>query len=118
MTAVNGGAILLEFHLGPPTVELPLTVLGHRVQHVGWHDRGAAAGWWREAWRPIVASSPLASVAYDWRRWPASTPPGRGPSRAGRSASWPMATANGSCFAFGCPAVRWSSEPDGSRFIS
>ncbi len=71
MTAVNGGAILLEFHLGPPTVELPLAVLGHQVQHVGWHDHAATAGWWREAWRPIVASSPLASVAYDWRRWPA-----------------------------------------------
>jgi lauroyl/myristoyl acyltransferase len=69
--AVRGGAILLAFHLGPPHAELPLTLRGHRIRHLGWHDRTVAAGWWNDAWRPFMASSPLSSLIGDPKRWPA-----------------------------------------------
>jgi len=71
LTGVQGGAILLEFHLGPSGVELPLKLLRHQVRHVGWHDRSAAAGWWSDAWRPIMVSDELSNAAQDPRKWPA-----------------------------------------------
>jgi hypothetical protein len=61
LTAVPGGAILLTFHLGPPTVHVPVRLLGHSVRYVGRHDRTAVAGWFGEAWRPLVAPTPLSS---------------------------------------------------------
>jgi len=69
LVAVEGGAILLEFHLGPPGVELPLRALRYEVRHVGWHDR--PAGWWNEAWRPLLAPDDLSTAAEDPKKWPA-----------------------------------------------
>ena len=69
LSSVSGGAILLTFHLGPPTSHLLLRLRGHDVRFLGRHDRIAAAEWWSEAWHPIVASSPLSSGAEDLKRW-------------------------------------------------
>lgn len=66
------GLILLVFHLGLATVDLPLALLGHRVRYIGGrHDRTALAGWWNDAWRPLMTASPLSSAANDPARWPA-----------------------------------------------
>jgi hypothetical protein len=71
LTAVSGAAILLGFHLGPPSGDLTLRILGYPVTFLGGTDRNAAIGWWSDAWRPFVEASPLSFGAGDRSRWPA-----------------------------------------------
>ena len=71
LTAVSGAAIILGFHLGPPSGDLPLRILGYPVTFLGSTDRNAAIGWWSDAWRPFVEASPLSFGAGDRSRWPA-----------------------------------------------
>ena len=73
LTAVSGAAIILGFHLGPPSPsgDLIFRILGYPVTFVGWSDRNAAIGWWSDAWRPFVEASPLSFAAGNRKRWPA-----------------------------------------------
>jgi len=69
LAAVSGPAIMLGFHVGPDSGDLPLRILGHPVTFLGRSDRNAAIGWWGDAWRPFVESSPLSFSAGRQDRW-------------------------------------------------
>ena len=71
LTAVSGAAIILGFHLGPPSGDLIFRVLGYPVTFLGLSDRNAAIGWWSDAWRPFVEAHPLSFAAGNRNRWPA-----------------------------------------------
>jgi len=72
LTAVSGAAIILGFHVGPPlNGDLNFRILGHPVTYLGWSDRNATIGWWSDAWRPFVESSPLSFAAENRDRWSA-----------------------------------------------
>ena len=71
LAAVSGAAIILGFHLGPPSGDLIFRVLGYPVTFLGLSDRNAAIGWWSDAWRPFVEASPLSFAAGNRNRWPA-----------------------------------------------
>jgi hypothetical protein len=72
LTAVSGAAIILGFHLGPPSGgDLIFRIPGYPVTFLGLSDRDAAIGWWSDPWRPFVEASPLSFAAGDRNRWPA-----------------------------------------------
>lgn len=71
LNAVSGAAIILGFHVGPSSGDLPFRVLGYPVTFIGWSDRHAAIGWWNDAWRPLAESSPLSFAALQRDRWAA-----------------------------------------------
>jgi hypothetical protein len=68
---VSGAAIILGFHVGPPSGDLIFRILGYPVTFLGKSDRNAAIGWWSDAWRPFVETSPLSFAANDRKSWPA-----------------------------------------------
>ena len=71
LDAVPGPAILLGFHLGPPSGDMIFRVLGVPVTYLGWHDRDASLAWWSEEWRPFAQSAPLSRARGDRDNWPA-----------------------------------------------
>ena len=110
---VSGAAIILGFHVGPPSGDLIFSVLGYPVTFLGGvietRRSGGGAMHGAPSWRRARSHSRPA-IGSGGR--PFSTPPDKGSSTAGRFTSWPTATARKHSV-YLCPSATGPSEPDG-----
>ncbi len=65
-TLVNQGEISEEEAHGPPTLEHPDGLPGHRQRAAGGHSCGAATERWRHIWFPAVTASGTTSRQKSW----------------------------------------------------